>query len=364
MTVLTAYNEQVRKWTAAPTAKARTFKEIRMAMFEACFGGIFEKAFTKARKSVLDEIIYKSAETGIYAAKAETIADNCGLSVKTVTRAVAEIKKSNEYVIAYSATGRKGGYIFIDSKHEKFSEIMVGLFGEKIAAGYIKSEHEGEQESEQQNAETPTESNAEATKMDEPTSLSTLDAKDLNKEHKNLKGGITVHNANNEKEQNRPSKTALYIRLSEALATKFDKSGMVRVMKRLESMRKSMQISDDLAFVTALETAEADNCRNFFALWSYKIKNALGLISRAVEKALPVALQSDKKETSNEDKLAELLALKAQNDKTGELPAWYYDSKIAKLKKAVNGENTAKAEIDVVDFEAEARKIREQLNFA
>lgn len=271
---LTAYNEQVRKFTAAPTPKAKSLKQIRMAMFEACFGGIFEKSFTKARIRVLDEIIFKSAETGIYAAKAETIAANCGLSTKTVTRAVAEIKKSDEYVIAYSATGRKGGYIFIDRKHEKFGEIMVGLFGEEVAAKYNKTELEGEQESNQQNDENAVTTPVEAAKTDEPSFVSDVGIKELNNKPKNLKADSELNIA--DKSEKRP--TAIYVRLSEVLAEMFGKSEMKSVMRKLESMRKNMTISDDVAVQAALETAQSNNCRNFFALWSYKIKVALGII--------------------------------------------------------------------------------------
>lgn len=364
--LLTAYNEQVRKYTAAPGVKAKSLKQIRMAMFEACFGGIFEKAFTKARKAVLDEIIYKSAETGIYAAKAETIAANCELSVKTVTRAVAEIKKSDEYVIAYSATGRKGGYIFIDRKHENFATIMVDLFGEKVAADFIKTEHEGEQESEQQNAETPTAPTVEAAKTDESTVLSALDAS--KQEPKNLNNATTSNNAIKTKEH----ATAIYVRLSEVLAQTFGKNEMKFVMRKLESMRKNMTISDDIAVAAALETANDSKCRNFFALWSYKIKVALGIINpqaKAVTtKPMPKAFSNDSTTSPAEELKAQIAGLKAQrerNNVTNEQPAWFYDDKIKRAEKRLAELTNApapKTDDSPFDFAAEVARIKAEAN--
>ena len=173
MTTLTAYNEQIIKWTKKPSEeKAKPAKEIRLSLFKKMFisaKGIFEKAFTAARIRVLDEVIYKSVETGVYHANCATIADNCGLSVKTVERAVAHIKQSNQFVIGYAANGRKGGYIFVDRLHKNFKKIMFSLFPNN-AANFFKSELESELESEHQNGDKPTESSDKHTESsDKPT---------------------------------------------------------------------------------------------------------------------------------------------------------------------------------------------------
>lgn len=147
MTTLTAYNEQVIKWTKKPNEEvAKAAKKERMELFEEKFDGIFEKSFTNTRKYVLDEIIYKSVETGVYSAMRSTIANNCEVSTRTVERTVDELKASGQFIVAYGANGHKSGYIFIDRLHKNFKSVMLDLFPED-AAEYIKSSHESELES-------------------------------------------------------------------------------------------------------------------------------------------------------------------------------------------------------------------------
>lgn len=170
--LLTAYNEQIIKWTKKPNEeKAKPAKEIRLALFKKMFislKGVFEKVFTAARIRVLDEVIYKSVETGVYHANCSTIAANCGLSEKTVERAVSHIKQSNQFVVGYAANGRRGGYIFVDRLHKNFKKIMFSLFPNN-AANFFKSELESEQESEHQNGEKPTARKLRVVKIAKPT---------------------------------------------------------------------------------------------------------------------------------------------------------------------------------------------------
>lgn len=362
---LTAYNEQVRKYTAAPTAKAKSLKQIRMTMFEACFGGIFEKSFTASRKAVLDEIIFKTTEAGIYSAKRETLAANCEVSTRTVERAVAELKKSDEYVIARTANGRAGAYIFIDRKHENFNAIMEDLFGSEIAAKYKEATHEASAVASLENGEKPTAPTVDAAKDDASTVLSALDIK--KQEPKNLNNGSVLNNADKSEERT----TAIYVRLSEVLAQMFGKNEMKHVMRKLESMRKNMTISDDVAVQTALETAQSNNCRNFFALWSYKIKVALGIIDPSAKavaaKPMPKAFQTQQDADPIAElkaEIAELKVAKARNEQTNEQPSWFFDDKIKRAEKRLaklTGETTNEAQAPVTDFAAEAARIREQL---
>lgn len=187
--VLTAYNEQIIKWTKKPNEeKAKPAKEIRLALFKKLFINtkkIFEKAFTAARIRILDEIIYKSVETGVYHANCATIAENCGLSVKTVERAVEHIKESKQFVIGYGANGRRGGYIFVDRLHRNFKKIMFSLFSNNAANFFkseLESEHQSELESELQNNAKPTVRKAQVLKIEKPTisSRSSISLKQAN----------------------------------------------------------------------------------------------------------------------------------------------------------------------------------------
>lgn len=150
MTVLTAYNSEVQKWTAPPS---KTAKITRLATFKAKFEGIFEAVFTNAREQVLDHIIYLASTTGICTIKGETLADKAGVKIRTVRAAVKSLKESNQFVIAQTANGRCGAYIFIDKEHENYATIMKDLFDIEVDNAQPDAQHDAPSDAHHENPE-------------------------------------------------------------------------------------------------------------------------------------------------------------------------------------------------------------------
>lgn len=87
--------------------------------------------FDGKRYSLLDEIIFKTVNTGVYYAKAKTILDKCGAGRTTLALFNKHLKKTKQYIIArYRAAGCNfRGLVYIDTQHAKFYDTMQDLFG-------------------------------------------------------------------------------------------------------------------------------------------------------------------------------------------------------------------------------------------
>lgn len=158
-TVLTAYNSQVQKWTAQPIKSKKT---IRFETFKAKFIGTFEAVFTKAKEKVLDHIIYLASANGICTILGKTLAEKAGVNIRTVRNAVKALKESEQFVVAQTANGRAGAYIFIDKEHENYPLIMKDLFDVDVTPVVIETTHAHQDalldaplRAHLQNAETP-----------------------------------------------------------------------------------------------------------------------------------------------------------------------------------------------------------------
>lgn len=137
-TVLTAYNSQVQKWTAPPV---KSKKMIRLVTFMAKFNGIFEAVFTDAKKAVLDEILYLTSTSGLATVKGSTLAEKTGYKIRTVRAAVKALKETEQFVVAQTANGRAGAYIFIDKEHENYPLIMKDLFDLDVTPVVVENNH-------------------------------------------------------------------------------------------------------------------------------------------------------------------------------------------------------------------------------
>ena len=137
-TVLTAYNSQVQKWTAPPV---KSKKMIRLVTFMAKFNGIFEAVFTDAKKAVLDEILYLTSTSGLATVKGSTLAEKTGYKIRTVRAAVKALKETEQFVVAQTANGRAGAYIFIDKEHENYPLIMKDLFDVDVTPVVVENNH-------------------------------------------------------------------------------------------------------------------------------------------------------------------------------------------------------------------------------
>lgn len=139
MTILTAYNQQVQKWTAPPV---KSKKMIRLTTFMAKFEGIFEAVFTDAKKAVLDEILYLTSNSGIATITGKRLKEKTGYGMTTIRAAVKALKESEQFIVAQTANGRAGAYIFIDKEHENYPLIMKDLFDIDIEPIFFETESE------------------------------------------------------------------------------------------------------------------------------------------------------------------------------------------------------------------------------
>ena len=137
--ILTAKIQKVKKWTKQPSKKAKSAKQIRMSVLVANIGDVFYDEFSAQKQNVVDEIVYKSVEAGVYTAHVDTLCKNV-IKVKTGKRGIgkttvkATVKllrtyASQEFYIGQVGNGNAGAYVFVDLRHPKATQIMANLFG-------------------------------------------------------------------------------------------------------------------------------------------------------------------------------------------------------------------------------------------
>lgn len=127
--LLTAYNEKVQEYNAAPD---KSYKKKRIESLEEAVraaGSVFERLFSFSKKRVIDEIIYLASGSGICKIGGDKLAEKCGVSIRTVRAAVAALKKTDEFVVARLANERAGKYVFVDKSHPDYAWIMHDVFG-------------------------------------------------------------------------------------------------------------------------------------------------------------------------------------------------------------------------------------------
>ena len=163
MAVLTARNEIVQKYVAAPN---KEYKELRFEtlldrVYAAAVKSIY-KLFTAATNKVIDEIIYLSSGAGICKIGAVALAERCGVSVDTVYKAVKGLKKTGEFTVARLADGHAGKYIFVDNEHPNFARIMKEVFHQEVEAIEMpqKTAEQGHEQGHEQGLENGSEPTA------------------------------------------------------------------------------------------------------------------------------------------------------------------------------------------------------------
>ena len=316
MTTLTAYNQQVQKWTAPPV---KSKKMIRLTTFMAKFEGIFEAVFTDAKKAVLDEILYLTSNSGIATITGKRLKEKTGYGMTTIRAAVKALKESEQFIVAQTANGRAGAYIFIDKEHENYPLIMKDLFDIDIEPIFFEtesellSEHHNEGLSEHlQNAETTATTDVVDEKED-PISFNSFNSikKDLKPKQElasNLYGQVC-------KEMNVVGK---------------DES-VTAVMRTIEKAKNDIDgLTDDIALDAVKEAVH--NKANDVAAYAYKvIKNLMNPQQSHTSHSKPVLRVDESK-----------------------LPSWFKDKTHKKhVDETVSNEQA-------INFEEEVRKINAQ----
>lgn len=134
MKTLTATNQRVQFYLTYTTDRPnKALKRDRLNQLEERLndrGVMLDELFPNKQADVLDHILYITSAAGISKIGAETLAERCGASVRTVTSAVKALKSTGEYIVGrlIKTKGGAGKYIFIDKKHPNFREIMREVF--------------------------------------------------------------------------------------------------------------------------------------------------------------------------------------------------------------------------------------------
>lgn len=260
MTILTAYNQQVQKWTAPPV---KSKKMIRLTTFMAKFEGIFEAVFTDAKKAVLDEILYLTSNSGIATITGKRLKEKTGYGMTTIRAAVKALKESEQFIVAQTANGRAGAYIFIDKEHENYPLIMKDLFDIDIEPIFFETESEllNEHHNEAliehlQNAET----------------LATTDVVDEKEDP------ISFNSFNSIKKDLKPKQelaSNLYGQVCKEMNVVGKDESVTAVMRTIEKAKNDIDgLTDDIALDAVKEAVH--NKANDVAAYAYKvIKNLM-----------------------------------------------------------------------------------------
>ena len=316
MTILTAYNQQVQKWTAPPVISK---KMIRLTTFMAKFEGIFEAVFTDAKKAVLDEILYLTSNSGIATITGKRLKEKTGYGMTTIRAAVKALKESEQFIVAQTANGRAGAYIFIDKEHENYPLIMKDLFDIDIEPIFFEtesellSEHHNEGLSEHlQNAET----------------LATTDVVDEKEDP------ISFNSFNSIKKDLKPKQelaSNLYGQVCKEMNVVGKDESVTAIMRTIEKAKKDIDgLTDDIALDAVKEAVH--NKANDVAAYAYKvIKNLMNPQQSRTSHSKPVPQVDESK-----------------------LPSWFKD----KTHKQHVDETVSNEQ--AINFAEEVRKINAQ----
>lgn len=128
---LTTNIRKVRKYYNTNTEGAKALKFKRLAHFKnALAEDDFYELFSGKKYSLLDEIVFKTVNTGAYYCEAKTIRAKCEVGKTTLAAFNRNLKSSKQYIIARYRTllCNFKGLIYIDTQHENFYSIMLDLF--------------------------------------------------------------------------------------------------------------------------------------------------------------------------------------------------------------------------------------------
>ena len=129
--ILTASNERVQAYLQGNIPPTTTAKEKRLEKFQKLlqtFGLFSSELFPNKQNNVLDEILFLTSGCGICKIGADRLAERAGVSERTVSTAVKQLKTTDQYIVARINSGRAGKYIFVDKLHPNFKEIMGFVF--------------------------------------------------------------------------------------------------------------------------------------------------------------------------------------------------------------------------------------------
>lgn len=385
--VLTAKIQKVKRWTKAPGKRAKTAKQIRMSILMANVGDYFHELFSAQKQNVIDEIIYKSVETGVYTAHLDTLKKNVikvetgkrGIGASTVKATVKLLRlhASQEFYIGQTGNGGPGAYVFVDLRHPKAAEIMAHLFGVMVATTGVdntsKDHHNNLNDDRKDGSlsddKNATDKNAENA-ITAPAAASTTHEE--NKQNNDESRSLSFSSFSPSLKDLKPKQARavnLFGKVCKLLNIVKSNSLVTKLMRLAEKAKKEIMNFTDDHFVFALNEAlhyDANDIEAYTASIIYKAANK-NVNTKSVPKALQTQNENLTPLQDAEQQLEDLKAKRAEWLAADRGHEWLYlddierlEAKIAKLK---GEQETTQQPKEPIDFEAERLKILERLGY-
>lgn len=131
-TYLVTRKNKVNRYFTDNHKRAKKLKYARLNSFWGIFKNEENKELFGGKKySLLDEVIYKTVNTGVYHCKANTIKLKCGVGKNTLADFNNNLRSTRQFIVARYSTRRCNcnGLIYIDTQHADFYATMEFLFG-------------------------------------------------------------------------------------------------------------------------------------------------------------------------------------------------------------------------------------------
>lgn len=130
MKTLIAKKKKVEKFYNTDSDNAKKLKYERLALFKQHVDP--DNQILEGKKAtLLDEIVFKTVNTGVYHCLAATLKETCKVGRTTIAAFNKLLRETKQYIIARYSTNTCNfrGLVYIDTQHENFYENMKFLFG-------------------------------------------------------------------------------------------------------------------------------------------------------------------------------------------------------------------------------------------
>lgn len=129
MKTLTVAKKKVEKFYNENSDQAKKLKKARLSTFENAINED-NPIFEGKKAKLLDEIVFKTVNNGVYHVSAATLKETCKVGRTTLAEFNKLLKNTKQYIIARYRTMKCNckGLVYIDTQHENFYDNMKFLF--------------------------------------------------------------------------------------------------------------------------------------------------------------------------------------------------------------------------------------------
>lgn len=396
--VLTTKMHKANKWTKAPSKTAKSSKQIRMSVLAANMGDTYLDEFSAQKQNVVDEIVYKTVETGVYVAHLDTLKSNVvkvktgdrGVSATTVKETVRLLRlhATKEFYIGQIGNGNAGAYVFADLRHPNASKFMADLFGIAVCVtgvdntnGSLDVSLNGSHGVSLENAENESkvnESKVENADVPVPSAVAAEVVEDENVVENESLSFISSSSSFKDLKPKQEAPVNLYGKVCKLLKVVGRNSLVTKLVRLAEKAKKDIINFTDDHFMYALNESVNYNANDLEAYTASIIYNTASTRKENVEEhAVPVSLQKqdNRPQSQKEAVQAQIEALEQKNKEYAQLHAtqapneWFYPKKIEQNNKDIEKlkaklSTMSSKEQPVRDFEAEKKALLKQLGLA